>query len=197
MRQWHVVLGVVLLLAVTATAAEHPVDKGSAIINGTVFFQSMTGEAYENFEGDGVTVLAAAPAVGFFVAPGVVIGGEFGYVDYSVGDESLSAFGVGPTVGYYFNSDPFRPEARGAAYPYVKGFFKYGKLDPDSDDPDDAITQTTFGGQAGVVYMISNAVGLDLGVRIQSDTIDEEEADSESVSGTVLWFGAGITAFAW
>ena len=53
-----------------------------------------------------------------------------------------------------------------------------------------------FGAQGGGVFMLSNAVGVDVSVRFQSDSYKPEGAD-ESISGTTLQVGLGITAFLW
>lgn len=178
-------LAIVLLLAGAIGAAENPIDKGSMILGGSVYFMTQSGDLYE-YGGDALTTIALTPSLGYFVAPSIMVGGEVSLLSQSQGDESLTSWAIGPMVGYYFNIDKARTEVKGAIYPYVKGFFLYGQI-----SNDESITQMSFGGQGGVVFMLSTAVGVDGGVRFQSDKL----SNGDSISGTTLWVGAGITAF--
>jgi len=87
------------MLAVTAAAADGPIDKGSMIIGGTAGFQMLSGDLYENSAGDGQTSLIFMPAFGYFMSPGFLIGGELMFESDSQGDFSGSIFGIGPMVG--------------------------------------------------------------------------------------------------
>jgi len=141
-----------------------------------------------------------------------MIGADLEYVKVSYGDISASSFGVGPTVGYYFNTDPMRMEAKGAMYPYVKGFFIWTTTKPSidedivydgeiivaADDEMPKLKTTTYGFQGGMVFMLSNSVGADFSVRYSFDSykLDIEDVDDEeSVDGNTLNIGVGITAF--
>ena len=186
----------ILLLSGAVMAAETPVDKGSMILGGTAYFQSQGGDLADSLYGDSRTEFGLTPSVGYFVAPSIMIGGEIQFISSSIGDYKETSFRVGPVVGYYFNIDATRTEPKGAIYPYVKGFFLYGQEKYDDGTNDFTIDVMTFGGQGGGIFMLSNAIGLDAGVRFQSDSWKPEDAD-ESTTGTTLWFGAGITAFLW
>ncbi|PKK84537.1 MAG: hypothetical protein CVT49_02895 [candidate division Zixibacteria bacterium HGW-Zixibacteria-1] len=177
------------LFAVTAAAQETPIDKGSMILGGTVTFQSYSGDLYNNQNGDGEKIFAFMPSFGYFIAPGVVIGADLIYHSDSQGDWSGSIFGIGPMVGYYFNTNKERTEIKGSMYPYVKGTFQYLKSGGDYVDE----TNTAFGGSVGINYMLSNAVAVDFGINVMSATEDLEGYDS--LSGTVITIGAGMQAF--
>ena len=58
-------------------------------------------------------------------------------------------------------------------------------------DDADAITLIQFGGRAGAVLMLSNAIGLDFSARAFSDTW----SNGGSVSGFNLMAGVGFTSF--
>jgi len=193
---------VVLMFAVSAFAVEGPIDKGSMVLEGNVFFQSQGGDFYklasETGE-DGQTVIGFMPSIGYFVAPSIMVGALIDFTKQSQGDESLTQYGFGPMVGYFFNMDPERTEVKGAIYPYLKAFFTYGKMT--SDDGDDAtdetdVSVTSFGGMGGIMFMLSNAVAADIGVRFENESY-KADGDDESISGTVITFGLGFTAFIW
>ncbi len=189
-------MAAILLLAGAVMAAETPVDKGSMILGGTAYFTGQSGDWYENADGDGVTTIGFVPSVGYFVAPSIMIGGEIQFINLSQGDYKMTTFGIGPTVGYYFNLDATRTEAKGAIYPYIKGFFIYGQQKYDDGTDDYTTDLMAFGAQGGGGFMLANAIGLGASVKFQSDSYKPEGAD-ESISGTTLQVGVGITAFLW
>ena len=200
-----------LLLALTLTAAENPTDKGSIILHGNASFTSLGGDivnmageeaAEDTTLGDeSVTTINIVPSLGFFISPNLMIGGDLEYIKLSYTDFSGSSFGVGPTVGYYFNMDDTRLDAKGAIYPYVKGFFIWTTTKLENTETDAELlkfTTTTYGAQAGLVFMLSNTVGADFSVRYSKDKYkpDMEDAeDVDSVDGNTLNIGVGITAF--
>jgi len=191
-------LTMVFAFAATAFAAEGPIDKGSMIIGGTAMYASMGDDLYEVGD-ESITAITLTPSVGFFVAPGILLGADFTYTSISGGEDDdldYSAFAIGPNVAYFFNLDPTRVEAKGALYPYVKGFFTYGSV---SMGEDEDATVTSFGGRGGIMMMLSNAIALDMGIQYNKDSLepDSDDEDSESIDGSRLQIGAGITAFLW
>ncbi len=186
-------LSIMFVFAATAFAAESPIDKGSMIVGGTLMYASLGDDLYES-DDESMTLITVTPSVGYFVSPGLLIGADFTFSSISAGDDGIdySAFAIGPCVGYYFNMDPTRVEAKGAMYPYIKGFFLYGSV---SEDDEDA-TMTSFGGRGGIIMMLSNAVALDMGIQYNKDSFEPDGAD-ESISGSRLQIGGGITAFLW
>jgi opacity protein-like surface antigen len=182
---------IVLLLAASASAADNPVDKGSLTVGGSAFFWMQSGDAYENGDGDPYITIAFTPSLGYYVSPGLLIGGEFSFLRQSQGDYSRSDLTLGPVIGYYFGSDRLRAEAKGAVYPFIQGFFNYGHQSVDYGWMDGSASLIRFGGQFGVVMMVSNAVGLDLSIRAFSDTW----SNGDSERGFNLMAGVGITSF--
>ena len=192
----------ILLAAGCASAANGPIDKGSLYLGGSFFFQSQGGDLYENSEGDGITVYGAgdltpgiffdfevAPTIGYFIAPGIFLGAQAAVFGISLGDEDGSIVAFGPTFGYYFNLDPTRTNPSGAVYPYLQGFVNYGHADLFLDAD---IWQ--YGGKGGMLYMLSSAVGADAAVLFQKDSWTIDDVD-ESITGTTISIGVGITAF--
>ncbi|MEW6413065.1 MAG: hypothetical protein AB1483_11450 [Candidatus Zixiibacteriota bacterium] len=186
-------LAVLIFFAGTIAAADNPVDKGSLMLAGNAFFMSQSGDLWEE-GGDAFTTITFMPTVGYFVSPGLMIGGNLVFSRQSQGDASLTDFAIGPTIGYYFNTNKERAEVKGAVYPFISGFFTYGKSKFDAGDWDSTTDIMQFGGHAGILYMLSSAVGLNAGINFWVDSYDFEGAP-ESIDGTTLQIGAGFTSF--
>ncbi len=212
MKQLILTLTVLLALTGFAPAANGPVDRGSFQIGGGVSFMTQTGELHENLDGDSYIALSIAPSVGYFVFPGVLIGIDLGFHRAWQGDYSRwSGLSIGPSVGYYFNGNPSRNQAKGAVYPYIKGFFSYGQTKTkylyeywDGQDVNSEVLEVTrqetrLGGEAGAIFMVSNAVGVAFSGNLTSTTVtwdyDYYDDSDDSPSGLTIMFGAGITYF--
>jgi hypothetical protein len=194
MKKAIIILAMAMLLAASISSAEGPVDKGSMIVGGEVSFTSQGGDLYENSDEDGVTTIAFMPNLSFFVAPSIAVGGEVIFQKFSQGDYSESAFGIGPTVAYFFNTDPTRTEIKGAVYPYVQVYFQYIKLSRDAGDGDDEATMTAFGGKGGIMYMLTKHWAVNSNLYFQSESFKPDGAD-DSVSGSTMGLSVGVTAF--
>lgn len=199
-----IIAAMLLLFAGAALAADGPLDKGSWMLDGRAFFRSQSGDLWENRDGDGLTsygvgngalglteTFEVGNTVGFFISPGLMIGGQFSFLGFSQGDISISGFGIGPALTYYMNTDHTRAEAKGAVYPFFGAFFTYGSL---SNEDDKIADMFQYGGRGGIMYMLSNAVGLDFGGKLQSDSWEFNGA-SERITGLTLEFGVGVSAF--
>jgi len=167
-------LAAMLLLFGAVMAADGPVDKGSMVLGGTLFFQNQSGDLYES-GGEALTTIRLMPSVGYFVAPNIMIGGQVDFSSLSQGGSSYTFWTAGPVVGYYFNLDQTRTEIKGAIYPYLRAFFMYGQESNSYD-----ATGMMFGGQGGAVFMLSNAVGVD------ANLMERTNPQPEQPSGLAL-----------
>ncbi len=196
------VCAVALLLCGTLFAANSPIDKGSLFLSGSAYFQSQSGDLFEDMDGDGITSFGIgsssvgltenfelSPTVGYFVSPGVFIGAQFGYLGYSRGDYDFHIVGMGPTIGYYFKVNQAETEVKGSVYPYIRGFFNWANA---SNGASTRILQ--YGAKGGMLYMLSSAVAVDGSVMFRGDSWKPEGA-SESITGTTISIGAGFSAF--
>ena len=188
MKRLLVLTLLLVVFASTSYAAENPVDKGSIILSGSVYFSNLSGDLYE-VDGDALTMISADPNFGYFVVPNVMIGATMEFSNTSQGDESMSVLGAGPMVGYFF--DMTKAEVKGSIYPYIIGFFTYRSVSDDAWDED--VSVTTFGGKIGMDYMLSDGVALNTGVKFTS--VSSKYGDEDSVSGTEIWVGAGVSVF--
>jgi len=198
------VCALVLLFCGTALATDSPIDKGSFYLDGTAYFQSQSGDLFE-VGGDAVTSYGFGngslnialsyellPTVGYFVSPGVFVGGQFSFIGYSIGNTDATLFAIGPTIGYYFNANSARTEVKGTLYPYIRGFVNFGSLSEDLFG--EQINVWQYGGKGGFLYMMSGAVALDGSVRFQGDSWKSDSA-TESITGTTIAVGFGVSAF--
>ncbi|MFH2048595.1 MAG: outer membrane beta-barrel protein [bacterium] len=204
----------VLMFAASAFAATSPIDKGSMILEGDIYFQTKGGDLYKDVDENGVvtenetesqTVMVFSPTIGYFVAPSIMVGVMVNFETSKIADANYeykeTKMGFGPMVGYYFNMDKERTDVKGAMYPYIKAFFLYSSCKQDYNGTEFTDKIMSFGGMGGVVFMLSNAVAVDFGVMFRSDkqSLDdawfEDEDIPEDLSGTVIQVGAGISAF--
>ena len=176
----------VFLLAANVVGADNPTDKGSAIIGGSFTFTSYGGDAWAS-----ITNVSFYPTLSYFVAPNIVIGPEIGVNYMSSGGGDNTEYGVGAHLGYYGQTNTSTLETKGSVYSYIKGFFVYYSLSNGD------IISPSFGGQVGFVYMLSGALGMDLGLRFTYDNLKPDISGAKSVSGTRIMAGLGITGFLW
>ncbi|MCK4632549.1 MAG: hypothetical protein KAT79_04720 [candidate division Zixibacteria bacterium] len=205
MRYLVYTLAIVMLCALVANAAENPVDKGCFNLDGVFSYSSHSMVDVE--DADDLTFMTLTSNIGYFIAPGIRIGSAVNYSQVKFGEMKVTISGFGPSIAYYFNSDDSRLEAKGAIYPYVQGFYMFAgnikveadmsDIDPSLDPEETKINVTSYGGRGGIVYMMSNSVGLDLSVSYARDEMepDDPPEGSEPTKFNTLMFGAGVSAF--
>jgi len=205
MRYLVYTLAIVMLCSLAVNAAENPVDKGSFNLNGLFSYSSHSMVDVEDAEDLKITTLTSN--IGYFVAPGIRLGLVANVNQIKLGDTKVTLSGFGPSIAYYFNMDASRLEAKGAVYPYAQGFYLFAgsiKVEGDASDIDPSlgteetkINVTSYGGRGGIVYMLSNSVGLDMSITYSREEIELDDApeDSEPLKFNTLMFGAGISAF--
>lgn len=185
-----VTASIILMCSIPILAADGPIDKGSLVFGGTIAFANTSGDGYE-IDDEPVSAAFVAPVIGGFVSSGVMLGGQLTYARLSLGPDDYSAWALGPTLGYFFNTVRTDGKTRGSFYPYVKAFFMVGKGDSGSD-----YTLSSLGGQAGIDVMLSNTLAIDFGLRIQRDTWNAD-GKGKSYSGTIILGGLGLVGFCW
>ena len=170
-------------------AAENPVDKGSLMVDGVVFFAMGTGDLYENNASETPILFMATPEFGYFVAPGFMIGGMVQFATLSWGNEGVTVFGVGPMLGYF--TDKTKDKVRGSVYPYIKGGLLYLNASMENEVEDYGITNLVA--IMGLDYMLSDEVALDARIMFVNSSLEVGNNDAES--GISIWFGAGFSFF--
>jgi hypothetical protein len=88
-----------LLLAPTTSHADAMGHAGEVVIRSDFGFN--TSYVKQEKSSEGVTTLSLSPALDYFAAPGLSIGGQLLLSYTKQGDASATFFGIGPRVGYY------------------------------------------------------------------------------------------------
>lgn len=179
-----------LLIAPSVLAQGYPTDKGSYLLGGTVSFTSQGGDLFASgFDGDSdrLTAFTVNPSFGYFVTPGIAIGGDVQFQKATQGDFSTTTVGIGPTLAYYFGGPG------SASYPFIAGTVGYSSLSFDSGDfGSDSINGYQFGVTGGLSYMIARNVALTGALFYQNQTFSD---NGESASGNMIGIQGGVTAF--
>jgi hypothetical protein len=179
------VVRAVALLALVSVAAgaqrSAATNKGAWLISGGVSFSQQSGDLYENAAGDGVTNIALLPNAGYFVMPGLLIGGSVVFDKTSQGDDSESLTGFGPMVAYYFD--------RGSSMiPYVGAAYEMGKLKSESGgfSSENDGTRMRLGGG---ILLRRGHLGIAIELGYIMETLDVNGTD---VDGNTLAIGVGL-----
>ncbi|MBD3170549.1 MAG: hypothetical protein GF307_13775 [candidate division Zixibacteria bacterium] len=193
-------LAATLLMFASANAQEGPVYKGTWIVDGNASFYSASGDLYKPGD-DGQTWINFSPEVAYFVMNGLAVGLTLDFSSWSQGDAKSNELGIGPMVSFYYDMDKTKDEAKGKLFPFASGAFEYMSTTtnsgaPNADDYKYTMTRIKFKG--GILYMLSNAVGINANLRIDLDSKKQTDpVESDSVSGTRFGAEVGITAFLW
>jgi opacity protein-like surface antigen len=167
-------LGLVLLVLASppALAQSYAIDQGSLMVGGSASFTS-TGS--DDSDDDRFSSLLVRPMVQYFVMPGLAVGGELMLTRFSSGDQSATAYGVGPEVTYFFGGSERQ------LYPFVSAGFQFNR----SED------ENTFGygASGGAVFMLTSSVGLNGSLYYRK--IDYEDFGGNNTIGAAV----GISAF--
>ncbi|MDF1505053.1 hypothetical protein [Roseisolibacter sp. H3M3-2] len=174
------------------------IDRGSLLVSGGASFQRQR----TRIEVDGVqgsststtTSLSLAPAVLFFVRPGLALGGDvqLGYSDFGGG--SATSFAVGPAARYYFG--------RGAArtLPYLGASARVGRFTIEQDEgPATGEREGSLWGveaTAGLTWLVSRQVGV-FGEAHLGRTVQSVDQGANDTDNTATGFGLrfGVSAF--
>jgi hypothetical protein len=180
----------VMFVASSALSADGPIEKGSVMLGGSMYFQTQGDEAYESWDGDSYSSLSFAPEISAFVVPGLAIGPKFELTHASQGSCSATEISLGPRLAYYFALNPGQISLRGSAIPYLATFFSLGSRS--FGGCGSSITVLKFGGEGGALFMVSDWAGVDFGVRF---TRERYSNDYNAVMGTTINAGLGLKAF--
>lgn len=170
----------ILFMCSVVSAADGPFSPGSKSIGGAMYFTHLSGDAYTT-----TSMLNLTPKYTVCVSDGFFIGGVFqlSYISIDGGfyDYSDTQWEIGGVFEKYIvtTSNPL-PKA----VPYFKGSIMVGN--------NDSVTKLAFGAGFGTLFMVSNSIGLDLGVL---GSYDRFSSHGNSVNGFTLQAGMGISTF--
>lgn len=180
----------------SGVAEKFPTGKGSKLIKGGFTFSSAGGDMYK-YGDSRVTTLDFYPSISVFIAPRLAVGSEFIISRTAVGDESVTTWGIGPQIMYFFGGNQPQKNIHGSVYPYLHGAFYYERT-TNQDEYYGEVWKTTISSKDfdlgfGICYMLSNALGLfgEASLRIRNIT-SEEDFNMSSNNINLL---AGLTVF--
>lgn len=179
----------IMLHATVTLAQESPIGKGSKMVDGAFLFSSMGGDLYEGPEGDRWTVMQFTPSYSQFIASGFAVGVTLLTERTSRGDWTSMSWGIGPKLQYFFGGTS-ATAIHGSTYPVIGTSFVYHYVDPGSGSD---YSGTSLNFDAGLVYMLSNSVGISAKFQYAFETLTRE--DHESVSGNHFDIMGGFAIF--
>ena len=177
-----------LLLAPSVFAQSYAIDKGSYLLGGTVSFSSQGGELFfsGDEDGDRATIISVNPTFGYFITPGVALGGDVQFTKSSQSDFSSTTIGIGPSIAYYFGQPTTRTfPFIGATIGYLRSAYDLGE---DFEPTSISVNGYQFGVSGGLSHMIARNVALTGALFYQSQTF-------RGASGDTFGFRGGVTAF--
>ena len=181
MKKFTAFLITALFISSSSIFAAGAFEPGSKTFSGGVSYVHLSGDAY--FDTD---ILEITPTLTFCVSDGLFCGGivqvrsisQDSYYGNTISDTQWQ---LGLTVERYF-VEPSNSQIK--LFPVVKTFLLYSK--------DEAVTQISFGGKVGFMKMVSEAVGLEFGIK---GLVDRFSAGGNSISGFTMEASIGITSF--
>lgn len=179
---WLVILAAVVCTIGRAEAQEHATDRGSFILGGATGLSSnrYTNESQGERQEFRSTFLYFSPRIQYLVRPGLAVGGSIDLNHSRYDDVSVTAYGLGPAVSYFFGA----PDRVFLPYLSAQGSFAWVR----GQDQE----QVGYGGAAGVLYLLTRSVGVDgsFFYRIHRSTGDAEFRTSNHTLGLAVGFSA-------
>ncbi|MBN2172397.1 MAG: hypothetical protein JW819_13840 [Candidatus Krumholzibacteriota bacterium] len=182
------------LVALTFMTSVSMASQGGILFDGDVGFSMMSGDAYENADGDGQTYMALGASVGYFVIDNLTVGGTLEFARMSWGDVSSQTIGIGPEVAYYFGTEWIEK----SVHPFVKGAFIYKMVGTDDGTDSYSDKVMSFGASVGALYMFTESLGFfgEAGFMMDKWSFDED-LDLEDVDGTKIMVKIGLLGMKW
>jgi len=164
----------------TAHGQTHAVDRGSVLIGGRVSFTSVATENDGASERNRLNQLVVNPSGQYFITPGLAVGGDVLYSYASNDGSTVTQYGIGPAVTYFFGRE------ERSYYPFVSGSvgvtrFNRGGLD-------EGRTQTRYRGSGGILVMLNQRVGV-------TGELFYQRTDNEQLQTNAFGLAFGISAF--
>jgi hypothetical protein len=171
-----------LMVTQALSAQSHATDRGSIAVAGSASFASNKSPGTS----ERVTVLDLRPAVQYFFAPGVAVGGQLTLGRSSSDGGSATLLGIGPLISYYFGQ--LSPRVQ----PFVSAEVSVVRSAIDSPLGDDEATNTGLMGAAGLLLLLSNSVGVNGQLYYRHVNLSSDFAD---LDGNSYGLAFGIAAF--
>lgn len=157
---------------------------GAQLISGTFSFSSQGGDLYMGSSDERITTISVIPGWLYYVAPGFGIGGDLTYQRISVGEFSLTQWGIGPKLGYFVESE-------NNAIPFVAAAVNYLAISESEEDYSD--TGFSIKGGGGVMFRKDHlAVSFEAGYIFEQLKVGEMD---ETETGNTIFIALGLAGF--
>ena len=166
MKQRNFMLVIMILLALFVSDSmmegKSPFSKGKILVSGGFKFSSDKTE----LEDERLTTVQFDPSLNYFVVPGFSIGINISLERLSMYDSSITQFGIGPQVYYFFGSKKKSSNEKGRVYPYLGLAYLIKSYTWKESDPyyyenySETLKGSSFKSSFGVTYMVSGSVGF-------------------------------------
>jgi hypothetical protein len=154
-------------------------------------FNSDGGDVWENDDGERRTSYESQTLFGYFIMPGLAIGGQFAIESVSQGDYSNKLWAFGPQATYYFGSNSATNSVKGQVYPFVRATYARLNSKEDYGDSDFEFSASVYVADVGAVYMLNSFVGITGSIGYQMWGFDFEN-ESEDGNRIATEFGFAI-----
>lgn len=179
-------------------------QKGSWVIgaSSTVGFNNHNSTSKFNgtsVEGPSVSTIAVTPSAGYFVANNIAVGLDLSLASVTSKQDTnisgvtvnvkntMTTFSVMPTGTYYFYNE-------GKVIPYLGAGIGYASLSEKttykaagvSNTTDDSYSGFAWKVKGGATYLVTNSIGLDLGLTYGQQYFNEEVPGTNSKINTTL-----------
>ncbi|MDD2512009.1 MAG: outer membrane beta-barrel protein [Proteiniphilum sp.] len=141
---------IVLLLVVISfsTLSFAQTNKGNWIVSGNSSLQVSSSKL--EGAGSSTTTVVFNPSLGYFVTDGLAVGASVNLLS----SDGTTVYAILPAVSYYF-------QTQSQVKPFVEVGIGYGGISADSDSSGGLV----LGADAGIVYLINQNIGINLGMQ--------------------------------
>ena len=195
------IISVILIVFSTGllSAGESPISKGAKLAGGSLAYTSRSGDLWENGNNDRLTITEGQPVFMFFIAEGFAAGIVGLSQKLSQGKQERSVFGLGPEIQYYFDPQKEEDKFKGKFLPFVSFGATYltaTKNFGSAGETTKEYSGFSIRGKGGVVYMMSNSIGMTIGLSYSYDKLKQTEPEeTNSLNGGSFMIEYGFTAF--
>lgn len=122
-----IIMSILLFIGSTCVIAQsEATEQGSMIVSGMFSIVNQSGDLYAG-DDESATTITIEPNVIYFIAPKVGLSADAFYSGRFRDDISLNSWGIGPGIGYFFDSGT-------SAIPYISGGVNYISLYEEHDN---------------------------------------------------------------
>lgn len=164
-----------------SAAAQQALQAGSYQLGGSAGITLTDGPVGEN-----LFRIAGSPRVLYFVSDGLALGAEVGASYTKQGESSGTSFGLGPAASYYFVRD-------GRVQPFVRASASWFRSSFDNPVGADSSDDWAVAGGAGLLFMLSEAVGIDAELYVSRYFYESPLGDT--FDATIGGLRFGVSAF--